>query len=295
MKMMRNTGNLHVTPASTSSARTLPVIRLVSLFALACTAMLLVLCLAPGLARAADAFVIDEYGLLSDDQAATLEKQAEAIAEESGIGAYLLITDSIGGSYNATSSERNSFAQQYFFGNSLGLGSNHDGVLFVIAVDSRDYVTWGNGLPWTEALSKKGVETLEEAVTSHLSDDDWYGGCAAYYREVGSQLHYYVLHGKAEEPLDLVDWLIRLGIVFGIPLIVAIGYVVSGISAMRTAKRKTEAGDYLQSGSLVVTQATDRFLHTTHTATKRSDDNDSGGGGGWGGGGSFGGSGGGKF
>lgn len=248
-------------------------------------------------------YIYDERELFTPDQFETLEARAAELASKYDMGVYFLTTDYMNGLSDPTSSQRTDYATTYYKEHSLGLnptgGKNYgDGIMFVIAADSRDYVTiaYGQG---SYSFSDKGIEAMEEAVLDNIKDhrDNWYGAATTYYDQIGSQLAYYEKHGKAQEPLDWFDWAIRLFIILGIPLIVTFIIIGKWKAEMKTAIEKGEAGNYLDPGSVVVTKQNDQFLRTTHIVTPKPKDSDSGGGGGWGGGGGggFSSSGGGKF
>ena len=269
-----------------------------SLFAIVLCASLFVL---PSTAFAQSGkYVFDERNLFDSTQFAELESKAESLADTYGMGVYFLTCRTMGGKSDPSSSERTSFATGYYREHQLGLNkadgsSIGDGIMFVVAADSRDYVTiaYGQG---SYAFSDKGIAKMEDAVTSELGDNDWYGAAKEYYDQVGKQLEYYKQHGKAQQPLSLIDWVIRLGIVFGIPLIITYTLVNGWRKEMLTAVERDEAGNYLDSSSLNVTVKDDQFIRTSVVATPKPKSS-SGGGGGWGGGGGggFSSSGGGKF
>lgn len=248
-------------------------------------------------------YVFDERGLFASDEFAALEASGAELAEKYDMGVYFLTTDYMSGLADPTSSQRTNYATSYYKEHKLGLnpGSNGygDGIMFVIAADSRDYVTiaYGQG---SYSFSDDGIDAMEDAVLDNIRDhrDDWYGAATTYYDQVGRQLDYYDRHGNALEPLDAMDWALRIFIILGIPAIVAFSVVRGWRSSMKSAVEQSEAGNYLDRESLNVTRANDQFVNTTLVATPKPKDNDSGGGGGgWGGGGGggFSSSGGGKF
>jgi len=245
-------------------------------------------------------YVVDNYGLFNDEQRATLEAKATELAQKYNMGVYLLVVDKMNGLDNPTSSQRTNFATSFYRANDLGLGSGKDGVMLVLAVDSRDYVTiaYGQG---SYSFSDEGIEVIEEAVKDELRSNDWYEGANAYYDKVGEQLEYYSVRGKPWTEPDPLSFILKILAILGIPAGVAFSSVKSQESAMKTAREKTEATNYLVPNSLVMLQSTDSFSHTTHVVTpipKHESSSGSGfGGGGWGGGGGggFSSSGGGKF
>ena len=251
----------------------------------------------------AGTYVFDERGLFSSAEFGELESKGAELAGKYGMGVYFLTTDYMDGLSDPTSSQRTSYATTYYKEHGLGLNpadgmTYGDGIMFVIAADSRDYVTiaYGQG---SYSFSDSGIDAMEDAVLDNIKDhrDNWYGAATTYYDQIGRQLDYYDRHGKAQQPLDTFDWVLRLFIILGIPLIVTFIVIRNWISAMKTAVEQSEAGNYLDRESVNVTKANDQFVNTTLVATPKPKSNDSGGGGGWGGGGGggFSSSGGGKF
>ncbi len=243
-------------------------------------------------------YVYDQYGLFDSAQEATLVSRAQEMASEYDMGVYLLTTSYMDGLANPTSSQRTSYATTFYKDHALGLGEGHSGIMLVIAVASRDYVTiaYGQG---SYAFNDRGIEIMEDAVTDELADDRWFEGATVYYDQIGAQLAYYDEHGEPGQPWGPLDWAVRLLIVLGVPLPIAGIIIFAQARAMRPVRERTEATEYLDRNSLAIAAANDTFINTTVIATPRAESHSggSGGGGGWGGGGggSFSSSGGGKF
>ena len=246
-------------------------------------------------------YVTDDYGLFNNSQRAELEAAATALAQQYDMGVYLLVVDYMQDSSgydlaNPSSAQRTNFATSFYRANDLGLGSGNDGIMLVIAVDSRDYVTiaYGQG---SYSFSDAGIEAVEEAVTDRLGSNDWYGGCEAYYDTIGEQLEYYEVRGEPWTEPDLLSFVLKILAALGIPAGAAFGRVNREKAAMKTAREKTEASTFLVPGSFKLTRSDDRFITTTRTVVpipRNEDRGSSGGGGGFGGGG-WGGGGGGGF
>ena len=248
-------------------------------------------------------YVFDEYGCFAADEFQALEAKGAELADKYDMGVYFLTTDYMNGLADPSSSQRTDYATTYYKNHGLGLnpadGRNYgDGIMFVIAVASRDYVTiaYGQG---SYSFSDEGIEAMEDTVLDNIADhkDDWYGAATTYYSQVGSQLQYYDAHGKAQQPIGLTGYLIRFFIFLGIPLIITFLVIRSWRNQMKTAVEKSEASSYLDAGSLNLTRSDDQFVNTTLAVTPKPKHEDRGGGGGWGGGGGggFSSSGGGKF
>ena len=250
------------------------------------------LCLAPCAYASSGKYVFDEYGVLSSSQIDSLEQKAAQLASDYDQGVYLLITDTMGVS-DPSPQERNEFARSYYLNNGLGVGADKAGIIFVVAVQSRDYVAvkkQGANDPFSDS----GINALEEQVTEYLHDNNWSGAAKEYYGTVGEQLDYYATTGKPWTEPDLISFLLKILATLGIPAAAA-GLIVGGqVSAMKTAKEKTEASDYLDRNSLNMIKSNDQFVNTSLIATPRVEQKS--GGGGWSNmGGGFSGSGGGKF
>ena len=246
-------------------------------------------------------YVTDNYGVFSDEQRATLEAKATELAQKYNMGVYLLVVDKMNGLDSPSQAERTNFATSFYRANHLGLGKDQDGVMFALAIDSRDYVTIAKG-QGSYSFSDEGIAAMEDDARSYLGDNEWYEGCKAYYDRIGEQLEYFAAKGEPWKEPDPFSLVLKLLAMLGIPAGIA-GSVVSGDKrAMKTAREKSEASNYLEQGSFELTQSYDQFVNTTLAVTPIPKNEDKGGdsgfgGGGWGGGGGggFSSSGGGKF
>ncbi len=252
-------------------------------------------------------YVIDDYGLFSDEQRASLEATATKLAQDYNMGVYLLVVDYMRdsndkGLESPSKSQRTNFATSFYRANGLGLnkesntesgGKYGDGIMLALAINSRDYVTiaYGQG---SYSFSDEGIEAMENAVTNELGGNNWYDGSKAYYDKIGEQLEYYSARGKPWTEPDLFSFFLKIFALLGIPIGAAFVKVNGEKSAMSTAHESTEASNYLVSDSFELTHSQDSFVNTTLVATPIPKHEDSGGGGGFGGGG-WGGGGGGGF
>ena len=219
---------------------------------LAALLMLAVLAL-PGMAAAP--LVRDEMGLFDADTYNELEQSAEAASSGHDCDVYFLVVNDIG------DANQRDFAKNYYVNNGLGSGEGKSGILFLLAVGSRKYVTitYGGGVT---AFTDYRIEQIEDAVVPYLSDDDWTEAASEYLSMCADTLDFYAEHG---EPLDVDNdtsgWPILLLIVIGVPMIIA--GIVCGVlySQMKTARLKTEANDYIGAGLKLRVQV-DNYTHT---------------------------------
>ena len=75
--------------------------------------------------------------------------------------------------------DQRQYAKDYYLANGLGSGSEQSGILFLLAVGSRKYVTitYGGGVT---AFTDYRIEQIEDAVVPYLSDDDWAEAASEY-------------------------------------------------------------------------------------------------------------------
>ena len=105
-------------------------------------------------ARAAAPLVRDECGVFDADTLADLEEQAESASDGHDVDVYFLVVDDIG------DADQRVYAKNYYISNGLGYGDEQSGILFLLAVGSRKYVTitYGEGArlsPTTASSSRR--------------------------------------------------------------------------------------------------------------------------------------------
>ncbi len=219
---------------------------------LAALLMLAVLAL-PGMAAAP--LVRDEMGLFDADTYNELEQSAEAASSGHDCDVYFLVVNDIG------DANQRDFAKNYYVNNGLGSGEGKSGILFLLAVGSRKYVTitYGGGVT---AFTDYRIEQMEDDIVPELSDGDWAGAARTYIEMADYTLDYYAEHG---EPIDVDNDLGAEGLLFviGIPAAIAAGVCLVFYHQMKTAKEKTEADDYMPGLKLRVKR--DVYTHTTQT------------------------------
>ena len=198
----------------------------------ALAAAVLAVCLSlPAMASAP--LVRDDYGLFDGDTLSELEAGAEEAADGHDCDVYFLTVDSIG------DEDQRAYAKNYYRDNDLGSGSDHSGILFMIALGSRKYVTitYGGGVT---AFTDYRIEQIEDAVVPYL--------------ENGEPLDY---DNDPDGDLGIFGILI----VVGIPSLIAAIVCSILYAQMKTAKRKTEADDYIGAGLKLRVQR-DHYTHT---------------------------------
>lgn len=222
----------------------------------ALAAAVLAVCLSlPAMASAP--LVRDDYGLFDGDTLSALEAGAEEAADGHDCDVYFLTVDSIG------DEDQRAYAKNYYRDNDLGSGSDRSGILFMIALGSRKYVTitYGGGVT---AFTDYRIEQIEDEVVPMLSEGDYADAAQTYIDLCADTLDFYAENG---EPLDYDNdpdgdlGLFGILIVVGIPSLIAAIVCSILYAQMKTAKRKTEADDYIGAGLKLRVQR-DHYTHT---------------------------------
>lgn len=255
--------------------------------------LLLALSLAPG-AFAKGSYVLDDYGLYDSSTRQELEQSASQLASTYGVAPYLVVVDDIG------SQTVRSFAESYWLDHELGIGSDASGIMFLIAVDSRDYVTITHGTG-IYAFTDYGIEQLEDAVVSYLGDDEWEDAAECYYEQCSSILAFCADKGEPfDSHNDPAARVVALGMAFAIALLLAlaVAFIVRRIlkGQLKSVAAGSSAAGFL-AGSVVLTAQQDVFTgsHVSVVPLPKNDDNGGGLGGSTVSASGFGGSAGGKF
>lgn len=243
--------------------------------------------------------ILDEAGLLTDVQKLRLEDQAQKIAAKYDCNPYVLTVASLDGA------APREFAKTYYQEHRLGNGDFRNGILFLVAMDSRDYVTITYGRDPSDsqaygvgilAFTDYGISKLEEDVVPALSDGDYAAAFRTYLTDCETYLSYYS-QGKAFDkgsrlPGAPLFSTVQILIIIFVPLLIALIVCLIFLAQMKTAKKAAGAGNYLVDDSFQLTDTRDDYIRTTRSRRKIERDNsggssvDSDG---------FGGSGGGKF
>ena len=218
--------------------------------------------------------VTDAAGLLTQDEVLALEAQAEQIAENYGCAPYILVVDDFRvyeDTYDVREAGMNLYERW-----GLGYGPEKNGLLLMLSMAERDYALVTYGSVTHQAFTDYGQEALREQFLDNFHNDDWVGGfrdyldgCAWLLEQARNGTPYDVNTApKGFNPLILV-----------IPLVLALVVCLVLTGQMKTAKRKTEAGDYMVQGGTEMRVVQDIFTHRTVTRQVIQQNENKGGGG----------------
>lgn len=243
--------------------------------------LLLALCLVLSLGGAALAsgemavpYVTDAAGLLTQDEVLALEAQAEQIAEDYGCAPYILVVEDFRvyeDTYDVREAGMNLYERW-----GLGYGPEKNGLLLILSMAERDYALVTYGSVTHRAFTDYGQNALREQFLDNFRNDDWAGG----FRDYLDGCAWLLEQAKNGTPYD-VDTAPRgfNPLIIVIPLVLALAVCLVLTAQMKTAKRKTEAGDYMVPGGVEMRVVQDLFTHRTVTRQVIQQNENKGGGG----------------
>jgi uncharacterized protein len=245
--------------------------------------------------KAANAYVVDETGILTTDQILALNSMAEEISLRQECGVYVIITKDRHG-YSEDDYARGLF-MNYDLG--YGVGDGASGVLLAISYKESffDCVAYGAA---GDTFTRSRLDALNDLVFDHLKGGDWYGGVEAFIKQCDTDLtnsgyQYYVpvytdptinQHIAATSPEQRrQQWLQSLP--FAGLASALISLIVTWFMKQQNVNTgiATEASRYLVKNGVKLKVSQDNFINRTRTVTVVH--RDSGGGGGGGGGHSY--------
>lgn len=152
------------------------------LFSLLTALVLCLLCAVPAFAEMP--LVMDTYELFKPEATAELEQKAQDASAGHGVNVYLLTVSDIGGQ------NVREFAKDWYRDYDLGYGEGKSGILFLIALDSRDYVTitYGGGVT---AFTDYRIAQIEDKIVPMLSDGSYYKASETYIGMCADTLDFY--------------------------------------------------------------------------------------------------------
>lgn len=237
-------------------------------------------------------YVIDDAGILTDQEHQYLEEYARSLSEQYEIGVYVVYTETMNGYAD------DEYARGTYMNYSLGWSEGKSGVLLAVAVEDRYYDTVSYGAAG-DVFDTDVLDAIGENILPLFQDDQWADGAESYLLECEAVLsagdyHYYVKEYPDDDIIDSThadltpeerrkQFFQYLGICFLIS--VAASLVINFVrrSRLNNLGIQRQARSY-SIGGLKLTASNDLYLHTTRTVTHISRPDDSGPGGGGGGG-----------
>lgn len=220
--------------------------------------------------------VYDAADILTPAEEQSLSSRLETISNSQRCQVSVVIVNGLGGK------SITAFTDDFYDANGYGYGTNKDGVMLLLDMDSRDMhiTTTGYG---AVAFTDYGIEKAFDDFRSYLSDGayakafDRFADISDRYLTLARNGTPYDVENSPAEPIGKVTGgLISLGIGALIGLI-AILIMQAG---MKSAKKQYAAQNYVRAGSFNLTENFDMYLYTHTTVTPRPKNTGGSGGGG---------------
>ncbi len=153
-------------------------------------AVMLMMCI-PYRTMAANALVIDEYGMLTEDQIADCENKLEQISAKYNVDVVALIASDTDGK------DLVAFADDYFDYNGYGRGADRSGIILVIDMYGREMYISTRGR-CIEYFTDYGIESIADEIYVMLGGD--FSAAIMKYAEL---CDYYMDRAINDKPIDI--------------------------------------------------------------------------------------------
>lgn len=226
---------------------------------------------------AEDSNVYDYANLLTSEEEAELNQEAQRLTQQYDCGIYILTIED----YNELSSGVTRAAEEFYSSMALGVGEERNGTLLMLSMAERDYAIVSYGDKAHAAFTDYGKEWMADQFLDAFGYDDWYGGFLDYLSAAQDLMDM----ESSGTPLDVDSDpaikqernTINMISLFVIPLIITAGVMVYLRSKMRSARLGSEASEYIVPGSEQMHERYDIYTHTTVTRQKIPKNDNNGG------------------
>ena len=222
----------------------------------------------------------DDAALLSSDEYNEVLSRLDEISERQSFDVVTHTTEDMDGYSSVVA-----YADDYYDYNGYGYGEDRDGIILVVAMNTRDlYIsTCGFGIT---AFTDYGIDTLLDDVKGYFSDGDYYGGFCSFISEADE----YITSAKNGSPYDINDgdyyyssersgffnftWLMA-SLIMG--LVCALIIVGTMKAQLKTVRPALAAGSYVRKDSIKVKSERDIYLYRNVSRTEIVRESSSGG------------------
>ncbi|MGL5439223.1 MAG: TPM domain-containing protein [Filifactoraceae bacterium] len=210
--------------------------------------------------------IIDEAGLLTQEDYSELNQLAKEVSERYQCNVNIVTVNDMG------DGDAYEFAKEVYNKRGLGYGEEKSGILLLLSMSYRDYAMISHGYGNTAFTDYGREKMLDEYILPPLSNDMYYEAFKAYIEKAGEYLELSKSGkplGRSTDPEFILNvvW-VRWLITILVPL--AIAGIICTIfrRKMKTAIMATNADDYILSDGFNLTGKEDRFLYITETRRK---------------------------
>ncbi|NLY45011.1 MAG: TPM domain-containing protein [Tissierella sp.] len=228
-----------------------------------CLALCLLVILPIANVYAEKTLVIDNAGLMTEDEVTDLNQKANALSEEYNMDIVIVTADHLEGK---TTRE---FADDYFDYNDFGRGASYDGILFLIDMENRIPYISTTGVAIRYFTDQRLDAILDLAYDSGLPEGDYYGAALGFLEGSENYLQKGISSDQYNEPehIPKENKLTSTDIIIGLLGGLGVGgvFVLSTISQYRFKKRPNPYS-YRSNSAVNFHRNEDRLINsfTTH-------------------------------
>ena len=222
----------------------------------------------------------DDAALLSSDEYNEVLSRLDELCERQSFDVVIHTTEDMDGYSSVVA-----YADDYYDYNGYGYGEDRDGIILVVAMNTRDLYISNCGFGIT-AFTDYGIDTLLDDVKGYFSDGDYYGGFCSFISEADE----YITSAKNGSPYDINDgdyyygsersgffnftWLMA-SLIMG--LVCALIIVGTMKAQLKTVRPALAAGSYVRKDSIKVKSERDIYLYRNVSRTEIVHESSSGG------------------
>lgn len=216
-------------------------------------------------AKASNYYMVDNAGLLNENQSAELEDRLKEVSADHSIDIVILTVNDIG--------EKSpiNYACDFYDTNGYGYGSTKDGVILLISMADRDMAMSGTD-KGADIFTDSIIDDIMDEIASDLGDADYYDAFSLFVD---------ICDDTANEHAESLKFPFWKYVIIALFLGFVIAFVATAVmkGKLKSVRPVHGAAGYIKKGSFKLTESRDLFLYSTVTRTARPKNNSSGGGG----------------
>lgn len=228
-------------------------------------------------------FVLDWYGLLTQEQSDALESKIQELADRYGIGIYLVTIDD----YEKYASDVERAAEKIFDQYGFGLGERRSMMQLLLSMNDRSYDVDCHGFG-RDAFDGRKYDLIE-AFKDNFRKNDWFGGLCDFVngaeyilaQDAQQGINYQALYNERLAENNKKAWTVFVFVALIVALIFSSIRLSSEKKKMKNVAFATEAKSYISEQGVQMRTQNDVFKYqTSHTRTIETSKSSGGGGGG---------------
>ena len=198
-----------------------------------------------------DSFIYDTEGMLTDDQWAALEAEADRVSWQYDCAVYIVtIRD-----YEEYADSVYGAACEIYNGQDFGIGGERSGVLLLMSTWDRSYALYVRDGYAKSMVGNYAQTVLEDSFLDYFGADDWYGGFSAYLTTCEDMFQQAADGHPVTRPLGKVI-LPALAVGCGVALMICLMLKIK----MKSVRKGAEADSYVTADGLNLTEQFDRLV-----------------------------------